>query len=217
MLVLCGRYTLTVPTRLAAAFPEYRFPELAPRYNIAPTQAVLGVRNGATVAEAFVWGLRANINARAESVADKPTFRDALRERRAILFADGYYEWQVRGDGKQPYYVHRPDGAPFTFAALWELEASPHGTVTTCAIVTTEATPALRSIHHRMPVILSDCDRAAWLTPGSVSAEAALDVLARGDYRVEAYPVSLAVNRVSNDDPSLTREVRPPQQGDLFG
>lgn len=214
---MCGRYTLTVPKRLAAAFPEYRFPEIAPRYNIAPTQGVLGVRNGERDAEFFIWGLRGNINARAETVATKPTFRDALRERRAILFADGYYEWQVRGDGKQPYYVHRPDGAPFAFAALWELEPAPNGPVRTCAMVTTDAAPALQAIHHRMPVILDDRDRAAWLSPSPMSPEDAHDVLARGDYRVEAYPVSLAVNRASNDDPSLNREVRPPQQGDLFG
>ncbi len=214
---MCGRYTLTVAKRLISAFPEYRFPEVAPRYNIAPTQPVLGVRNGHAEAEFLIWGLRGNINARAETVATKPTFRDALRERRALLFADGYYEWQVRGDGKQPYYVHRPDGAPFAFAALWESESSPDGPVVTCAIVTTDALPALRAIHHRMPVMLDDADRAAWLAPGPVSSESALDVLARGDYRVEAYPVSLAVNRVSNDDPALTREVRPPHQGDLFG
>lgn len=209
---MCGRYTLTDPSRLAAAFPEYRFPAVAPRFNIAPTQSVLGLRNGIDAAEFMHWGLRGNINARAESVTVKPTFRDAARERRALLFADGYYEWQSRGDGKQPYFIHRADGAPFAFAALWERAPE-----LTCAMVTTEATAELSSIHHRMPVILDDAARRAWLAPGAMAADEALEILAHGSNALLAHPVSLAVNRVGNDDAALVRAVRPPEQGELFG
>ncbi len=214
---MCGRYTLTVPARLAAVFPAYRFPAVAPRYNIAPTQPVLGLRGGERAAELLVWGMRGNINARAESVAVKPTFRESLRLRRALVFADGYYEWQALGDGKQPFYVRREDGAPFAFAALWSMEAAADGVARhTCALLTTAASPALQPIHHRMPVILRDEHCGAWLSLEPMEADAAAGVVARADDRLRAYPVSLAVNRVSNDDPSLVREVRPPRQGDLF-
>ena len=120
---MCGRFTLTVPQKLKAMFPKYRFPGLAPRYNIAPTQRVVALPNtGTDEAEMMVWGMSGNINARAETVTEKPSFKRSARERRAIVFADGYYEWKMFGDGKQPYYIRRSDGEPFTFGALWDEE-----------------------------------------------------------------------------------------------
>lgn len=208
---MCGRFTLTAPQKLGARFPRFRFPALAPRFNIAPTQPVVGVRNtGGDDAELLSWGLHGNINARAETVAVKPTFRESLRSRRAIVFADGYYEWQQRHDGKQPYFIHLLDGSPFAFAAIWD--------ATGCALMTTDALGGLVTIHDRMPVILLDGAIDRWLAPEPLDAVAAQALLAGGNGgALVAEPVSTKVNRVANDDPSLIVPVRPPEQESLFG
>jgi putative SOS response-associated peptidase YedK len=206
---MCGRFTLTAPQKLSSRYPRFRFPAATPRFNVAPTQAVLAVRNtGEDAAEFLAWGLQGNVNARSETVAVKPMFRDSLRERRAIVFADGYYEWQRRYDGKQPYYIHRPDGAPFVFAAIWDASG--------CALMTAAAAGELAVIHDRMPVILADelCER--WLQREPMDPESAERLLAHGTNALVAEPVSTAVNRVANDAPSLIVPVKPYEQGDLF-
>src|SRR6185437_16948896 len=153
---MCGRYALTVPAKLKSLFPKYRFPAMTPRYNVAPTQEIVALRNDAgDDAEMMVWGMGGHVNARLETVAQKPSFADAFEKRRAIVFADGYYEWQTRQDGKQPYFIHRPDEQPFAFAALWEGNA--------CTLMTTEAAPSLATIHDRMPVILAPDSCEGWL------------------------------------------------------
>ncbi len=173
---MCGRYTSTDPARLRAAFPRFRFGEAAagalPRYNIAPSQPVLAVRNdGSDNVEAMRWGILRPagasgpplINARAESLAEKPAFRDALRTRRCILFADGFYEWR----GRQPVRFALQDDRPFAFAGLWE--PGPDGTAR-CVIVTCEASALVRPVHGRMPVILAADAVGPWLAPGELSA-----------------------------------------------
>lgn len=228
---MCGRYTLTRPERLESAFPQFRFPKLTPRFNVAPSTPVLAVRNtGDGVAEFLEWGLipywagdergaAAHINARAESVATKPAFRDALRLRRAILFADGYYEWQSgEGTAKQPYFITLPDRTPFTFAALWDDWRDPRGEERrTCAIVTTEASEEVAWVHDRMPVILDASARERWLSLDPMEPAEAAAVLAPRAHAFQATPVSTAVNRAwRDDDPTLVEPVVPPQQGRLF-
>ena len=146
------------------------------------------------------------INARAETLAEKPAFRTAFRKRRCLVLADGFYEWQKRGSGpKQPYRIARGDGAPFAFAGLWERWRDPADgrSVETCTIVTTDANALLRPIHHRMPVILGPEAYGPWLDPASeaerlqalLAAEPGLDLL--------AVAISTRVNKVANDDPEV--------------
>jgi putative SOS response-associated peptidase YedK len=197
---MCGRYALTVPARLKSLFPKVRFPAITPRYNVAPTQEIVALRNNADgEAAMMVWGMGGHVNARSETVAEKPSFADAFEKRRAIVFADGYYEWQTRQDGKQPYFISRLDEQPFAFAALWEGDA--------CTLMTMEAAPSVAAIHDRMPVILTPEFCEAWLDAREMHP--LTDLVAR--------PVSTAVNKVSNDSEALIKRVEPPQQGDLFG
>jgi putative SOS response-associated peptidase YedK len=217
---MCGRYSITTPVEalrrlFCLAGPA---PNLAARYNVAPCQDVPVVRaagDGARSLAMLRWGLVPSwakdagignrlINARLETVHEKPSFRAAAVARRCILPADGFYEWKKEGKAKQPYRICLEDGAPFGFAGLWERWRDPAGSVMeTCAILTTEANEALRAIHHRMPVILDPAGYAAWLDPGETDAVAALSlprpIAAR---RLVAYPVSRYVNAARNDDPA---------------
>lgn len=196
---MCGRYALTVPARLKSLFPQYRFPAMTARYNVAPTQEIVALRNdGAAEASMMTWGMGGNINARVETVAEKPSFRDAFEKRRAIVFADGYYEWQKRPDGSQPYFIHRPDEEPFAFAALYTDDG--------CTLITTQAQGTLADIHDRMPVILTPEVCEAWLTSRELTPFSNL----------VARPVSTAVNLVRNDTAALIKRVEPPEQGSLF-
>ena len=194
-----------------------------PRYNIAPTQEVLVVRSdpadGRRTAAMMRWGLIPSwskeagagppmINARAETLAEKPAFRTALRCRRCLIPADGFYEWQAAPGGgrgkKQPYYIHRPGGEPFAFAGLWESWTGPSAplTIESCTIVTTNANNALRDLHERMPVVLARGDHPLWLDPKVCEPAALAHLLAPcGDDELVAEPVSTHVNRVANDDP----------------
>ncbi|MDH3595076.1 MAG: SOS response-associated peptidase [Rhodospirillales bacterium] len=218
---MCGRYSLTTPAEaLRRVFGFLEQPNLAPAYNIAPTQAVAVLRLGADGMRHFArlrWGLvpawakdlsigARMINARAESVADKPAFRSAFRQRRCLVMADGFYEWQKCPEGpKQPYRIALADGGPFGFAGLWEswTDKGSGETVETCTIVTTEANELLTPIHHRMPVILAPEDVAAWLD-AAASPEAAQALLRPCPAAVlVAYPVSTRVNKVANDDPGV--------------
>lgn len=216
---MCGRFTLaTSGTQLAAQFALTEVPQLAPRYNIAPTQSVAAVRAAANGRELALlrWGFvpvwakdpsigARMINARAETAAEKPSFRTALRQRRCLIPADGFYEWQAVPGGKQPFYFHMADGAPFALAGLWERWKSPEGApLESCTILTTEANDLLRPFHDRMPVIIAPEEYARWLDPALRDPEAVHDLLSPYDSDLmAAHPVSREVNRVANDGPQL--------------
>ncbi len=223
---MCGRYSLTTPmeaVRRLFDFPER--PNLAVRVNIAPSQDVAAVRlreDGAGERQ-FVWlrwGLIPSwapggakepgignrmINARAETIAEKPAFRAAFRRRRCLIPADGFYEWKTERGRKQPYRIALEGGAPFAFAGLWERwEGSGEaGAVESCTIVTTEANARLKAIHHRMPVILAPGAYEAWLDPATPGAEAQALLRPAPSEWFTAYRVSPKINSPANDDPAL--------------
>jgi putative SOS response-associated peptidase YedK len=215
---MCGRFTLRAsPHQLALVFPGEIPQDLAPRYNIAPTQPVAAVRADAAGPH-FVqlrWGLVPSwakdaasgarmINARAETVAEKPAFRAAFRRRRCLVLADGYFEWQKLEKAKQPYLIHFRDDRPFAFAGLWERWQPPDAAapLETCTILTTEANDRTRPIHDRMPVILSPPDFAMWLDPNLPQADRLLSLLRPYDSTpLAADPVETWVNKPQHDDP----------------
>ena len=212
---MCGRFTLIVDgERLVALWGWTTRLPIFPRFNIAPTQDILVVRlvDGVPTPAMLRWGLVPHwakdlavgakmINARAETLLERPSFQEAFRRRRCLIVADGFYEWQ-QAPGKQPYWIHPADGGVLTFAGLWERWTSPTGeTVESCTIVTTSANMALQGIHHRMPVIIPEADRRRWLDV-SVPAEQVGDLLrpAPDDLLVFA-PVSRHVNGAANEGP----------------
>jgi putative SOS response-associated peptidase YedK len=213
---MCGRFLLfsDAPT-LAGLFDLAGFPELAPRYNIAPTQPVVAVRSGEAGRQLvrLRWGLVAPwakdtkvapINARAETAADKPMFRAALRKRRCLVPASGFYEWLALAGGKrkQPYCFRPGDERPWAFAGLWERWQGPDGPVESCAILTTAANEVVRPVHDRMPVILPRQHWAAWLDPQAQDAGQLVPLLRPYPAdALSAYPVGLAVNNPRNDRP----------------
>lgn len=218
---MCGRFTLTrttdeVARRFGADAGQFRFPL---QYNIAPTQIVAAVRqNGARTLEAFQWGLipfwardpqigSRLINARAETLAEKPAFKHALTRRRCLIPSDGFYEWKKEGRSRQPVYIRRRDGALFAFAGLWETWESPEGEVRrTCVIITVEPNALLVGIHNRMPAILTLDNEAVWLDPGEKSLARLLSCLTPYPAQeMEYYPVSRLVNSPANDSPECLR------------
>jgi putative SOS response-associated peptidase YedK len=249
---MCGRFSLRA--RLAEltehfGIPEGELPLLAARYNIAPTQPVLVIRmqpeTPAARREAALvrWGLIPGwakepaiggrlINARAEGLAEKPAFRAALRRRRCLVAADGFFEWGVppEGDrslfsakktsrattktkktpsGKQPYFIHFRDDRPFAFAGLWESWEGPdHAAVESCTIITAAANALVRPIHDRMPVILPPPAYAEWLDPARQTPDNLIPLLVpfRGN-ELEAYPVGPAVNRAAHDAPECVERL----------
>ncbi len=211
---MCGRFTLFTPaSRLAEVFLPGEILSMTPRYNIAPSQAVLAVRVApATGRREFAmprWGLIPSwakdaaignrlINARAETVAEKPSFRRAFRERRCLVPADGFYEWKQEAKGKRPFYVRMHDGRPFAFAGLWERWEG----VETCTILTTAANAILFPVHDRMPVILSPEHYDEWLDPAALSPEHLSRVLHPfPDDEMEVFPVGTFVNNQKMEDP----------------
>lgn len=220
---MCGRYELhTHPAALALVFGLEFPPAIRPRYNIAPTQDIPVIRlaqSGARELAQMRWGLVPRwakdpsigakmINARAETLAQKPSFRTAFQRHRCLIPADGFYEWkQAPGGGKQPIHVGMKDERPFAFAGLTERWLSPGGEVLdSCTIVTTTANALLATMHDRMPVIVAPSDYARWL---DVASDADVtDLLA--PYPADAmtwYPVSTRVNAVRNDDAALLEHV----------
>ena len=226
---MCGRYSLIADIQELARQFEFDGTgfENSPRYNVAPTQSVLTVTNREERQGEFMrWGLIPSwakdpsignrmINARGETVAQKPSFRNALQRRRCLVLADGFYEWQKVGKGKRPMRIVLKSRDPFAFAGLWETWRNPEGeTVRSCTIITTEANDLLRPIHERMPVILPRELEEFWLD-GDVSDSTALsDVLAPyPDDSMEVYEVSTLVNKATNSSPDLI----VPVGGGLFG
>ncbi|MCH7795368.1 MAG: SOS response-associated peptidase, partial [Proteobacteria bacterium] len=154
------------------------------------------------------------INARAETVAEKPAFRAAFRERRCLIVADGFYEWKTEAGGKQPYRITLVDGGPFALAGLWERWAGPHGgeAIESCTIVTTEANARLRAIHPRMPVILAPDAFDPWLDPETPGAEAEALLVPYPSEALTHYRVSPRLNSPANDDPALIEPLDAPAE-----
>ena len=225
---MCGRYSLTTaPEALRRLFDFDVTPNLEPRYNIAPTQSAPVVRPAAdgTGRELAMlrWGLIPSwakdasignkmINARAETVAEKPSFRSAFRHRRCLVPADGFYEWRREGEIRQPFRIGMKGGAPFAFAGLWEHWQSPDGSeLETAAILTTNANLALKSIHDRMPVILPPEAYEPWLAPGADHREVANLLCPFPPELILAHPVSTYVNSPRNTGPQCLEAVPPPE------
>ncbi len=220
---MCGRFTLRTPPQvLVKQFALEAQPTLFPRYNIAPSQPVAVVRQipasqSAAAGRELVklrWGLVPSrrqdpsvgnqlINARSETAAAKPAFRAAMRERRCLIPADGFYEWKKIGPKKQPYFIHLPDDKPFALAGLWERWADADGRpLETCTILTTDANASLRPLHTRMPVIVEPADYAAWLDTATTEPEQFRPLFASlTSEQLIATPVSTHVNSPANDDP----------------
>jgi putative SOS response-associated peptidase YedK len=213
---MCGRFTLRTPlSKLVRQFGVLDMPELPPRYNIAPTQDVAAVRAVGDGRELVLlrWGLippwaddprvgNRSINARSETVDTKPAFREAFRQRRCVVVADGFYEWKAGGRAKQPYYIQAADGGAFAFAGLWERWRRGGQRIESCTILTTDANERVAALHDRMPVILAPRDYDLWLDP-AVQEPDRLKPLLRPceDDLLTMYPVSTDVNRPSNDSP----------------
>jgi putative SOS response-associated peptidase YedK len=213
---MCGRYTVrTSPQAVAKAFHIADMPLFSPRYNIAPTQQVLAIRqqDGKRQASLHHWGLIPSwaddpaignrmINARAESIADKPSFRSAFRRSRCLVVADGFYEWKNTGKAKQPFYIRLKDEHPFAFAGLAEHWHRGEQTIDFCTIITTEPNRLMSDIHNRMPVILSPNDYDLWLDPEFEGKEKLLSMLrpCPAD-EMTACPVSTLLNNPRNENP----------------
>ena len=222
---MCGRFVQHADPEIYAS--RYDVDDIAPLpertrpgFNVAPTQNVLAIRqheNGRRELLALRWGLvpywskgpdnrYSMINARSESVHEKPAYRAAFRRRRCLIPAEGFYEWQGKPGAKQPYLIRREDAAPFAFAGLWE-HWHPKGggpDITSCSIIVTGANPLMAPIHDRMPVILRPEDQATWLDPANEDIEGLRALL--GPASVEGWtvqPVSKAVNTAANDGPEL--------------
>ena len=217
---MCGRFTLASDTEtLIQTFIDFKIPtNLSPRYNISPTQDVASVPNTPEKqVEFFHWGLIPSwakdpkignrmINARSETLAEKPSFREAYKRRRCLILADGYYEWQkIPGDrAKQPVYIRLKSQKPFAVAGLWETWQTEgmDEPLRSCTIITCPPNTLLKEIHHRMPVILPQDAYAEWLSPNQRSADVFQPLLIPyPDEEMEAYPVSRFVNRPMNDSP----------------
>lgn len=219
---VCGRITLTTPPDLLADEIGLTLPAgLAPRYNIAPTQPVLVVPNREPRSAGLVrWGLIPSwardprigsrlINARAETLAERPSFRVPLERRRCLVLADGFYEWKRDGRSRTPIYFRLASGRPFAFAGLWDIWRSPTGgQVGSCAIVTTAPNELVAPIHDRMPVILPRDAWDRWIDPRPLPPDSLADLLA--PYPADellSYPVSPLVNSPDNDRPECIQPI----------
>ncbi len=221
---MCGRFRLTRVDKLAGRFDIEPEDDWAPRYNIAPTQNVEVIRQHAEEPKRFGsqmrWGLIPSwakdasigfkmINARAGTVASKPAFSDALKNRRCLIPADGFYEWQKNGKTKTPFCFTMADESVFAFAGLWEQWRNPAGQlVETCSIITTTPNALCADVHDRMPVILPDDAYDLWLAPSFQKADMVCDLLKPFDPTLmRRYEVSSRVNLVKNDDAACAEPV----------
>ena len=238
---MCGRFVLTTPAEaLRQAFGFIEQPNLAPRYNIAPTQDVPVIRQrkepaGQRTLQMLRWGLVPSwaeslaggakmINARAETVMEKPAFHRALARRRCLVAADGFYEWRPGDKAKQPYLITARDGAPLAFAGLWERwsppqengllpadgEAARRPYIDSFTIVTTTANAALATLHPRMPVILAPAEYERWLDPAAELPTLLGLLKPAPDDLLRHVAVDRRVNNVRNDDAELIREQAAP-------
>jgi putative SOS response-associated peptidase YedK len=229
---MCGRYRLSRRKQIIEEYFDTADwqEDWNPRYNIAPTQQIPIVRQNpkepVRQISLMKWGLIPSwakdssvaakmINARSETASTKPAFREALKSRRCLIPADGFYEWARTGKTKQPYCFEVNGGELFAFAGLWDRWKDPSGGwVKTCSILTTTPNAVTSAIHDRMPVILDPDAYDLWLDPGMKDADAASELLKPYDARqMRGYPVSTRINRVANDDEECSRPVEftPPQ------
>ncbi len=223
---MCGRYALTISVDEVRALFRISNPpvNLAPSWNVAPTQPAMVVRrhpdSGERHLDLLRWGLvphftkdlkaaRKPINARCETAASSGMFRGSLAARRCIVPADAFYEWRAMADGKQPYAIARQDGAPLAFAGLWEGWRSPEGeTLRTFAILTTSANATMAQLHERMPVVLEQRDWPLWL--GEAGNEWVELLKPAADDVLRLWAVSRAVNSVRNNEPDLLDRIDDP-------
>ncbi|HKJ09908.1 MAG TPA: SOS response-associated peptidase [Gammaproteobacteria bacterium] len=226
---MCGRFTLATPAeRIAEHFRLAAVPVLQPRYNIAPSQSIAAVRAAGPQRELvwLRWGLvpawardpkvgYRMINARAESLAERPAYRTAFRRRRCLVPADGFYEWKGTGRGKQPYHIRRRDGGPFAIAGLWEHWQSPDGEVIeSVTLVTTAANARLAPLHDRMPVLLAPATYGIWLDPELHDTRPLAALLQPcPDDALVTRPVSRRVNDPREDDAGLIEAANEPDRG----
>ena len=213
---MCGRFAFYSPTEATAAlFGVSKVPEVKPRYNIAPTQSIAAVRVGADDSRELAllrWGLipfwakepsigNRMINARAETVSEKPSFRAAYRKRRCLVLADGFYEWRKEADGKTPYYISLASGEPFAFAGLWEdwHAKDSDESLQSAAIITTAANDFMSQLHQRMPVVLEKDSADRWLD----GDDQLLSDAAESSPRFRAWPVDRRVNNARNEGEDL--------------
>jgi putative SOS response-associated peptidase YedK len=232
---MCGRYAFYTPTEAVVRLfrvSEVHARDVAPRYNIAPTQESPIVRVSPFLGEdadaapsrelaLARWGLvpfwakdrkvgSRMINARAETVADKPAFRAPFRKRRCLVPADGFFEWQQTPAGKQPWYIHAASAEPLAFAGLWELWDPPEGgpPLASYAILTTRGNEFMQPLHDRMPVMLDTAGRDSWLDPATPPATLQALLGPPPEDYLEAWPISRRVNSPFNEDASLLEPVR---------
>jgi putative SOS response-associated peptidase YedK len=225
---MCGRFVVTTPPEaLRQVFGYTEQPNFPPRFNVAPTQPVpvIIIENGVRHFRLMRWGLLPAwvkdprqfslvINARSETLLEKPAFKNAIKRRRCLIPADGYYEWHSSENRKRPYFIHRRDGQPFGFAALSETWMGPNGEeMDTVAIVTAAASPDLAALHHRVPVTISPEDFDRWLDGRAYDVETAKALLvAPREGEFAWHEVSTRVNRVANDDVQLLLPITDEQR-----
>ena len=217
---MCGRYAFFSPAEaVKRTFALDLLPALAPRYNIAPTQSVPAVRvaeEGRRTLVMLHWGLVPHwakeraignrmINARCETLAEKPAYREAFRRRRCLVLADGWYEWQAAPGGKLPWFVRLRDPSPIAFAGLWERWKDPAGELLeSCTIVTTDASESIKKIHDRMPVVLPHQSWDRWMDPAYSDTDALSKTLGPYDPKaLKAWTVSRQVNAPKNEGAKL--------------
>jgi len=227
---VCGRFTLATTTadELRQRFPLGESVEIRQRFNVAPGDQVVtvGVREGVPTGRMLRWGLvppwardpsigYRMINARAETVAEKPAFRTSFARRRCLIVADGFYEWQRQGRAKQPFHITRADGRPFAFAGLWTgwkdpaIEDEDEAWLRTCTIVTTEANDKIHGIHPRMPVMLEPDEEQIWLDPERPQDELLRLLHPLPESETSFRAVSRAVNNARYDGPDCLADAEP--------
>jgi putative SOS response-associated peptidase YedK len=225
--IMCGRFVgFRKLEELKHYFPiDHANCEAAANYNVAPSQEILAITRleGANVLDMYHWGLvpfwakdvavgHKMINARSETVATKPSFREAFKKRRCLILADGFYEWKGEKGRRQPMFITTPDTSPFAFAGLWETwhdTQNQNAAYHSCTIITRDAVGVIRDLHHRMPVILHPDAYGPWLDPDTHDLET-LTTLLQTKFLTDlvCHPVGKQVNSVRNNDPSNIRPVQ---------
>jgi len=212
---MCGRFTLRSVDRVRIALRDrIQFDDLIPRYNIAPTQPVVALRT-LDHAEELVWGLiprwsnepKAIINARAETLDDKPSFSESFEHRRCLILADGFYEWRRAGRSKQAFYFQMRNEGAFAFAGIWDKWKNGQTSVTSCAIITTTANELLAQIHDRMPVIVRPESYELWLNQEIPSSELKKLLEPYPSEEMKSHPVSSQVNYAESEGEDLVKHV----------
>ncbi len=229
---MCGRFTLATPAAEWASLFNVEPLDVGPRYNIAPTDSIVVVRNygdhGTPEAAMLRWGLIPGwtdspdsfpllINARSETIGSKPSFGDAFRERRCVAIADGFYEWKADNGRKRPFWIHLPGGQPFGIAAIWDQWTSTEADqpLETCALVTTQASTDIAEVHARMPVVLSRAQVDMWMDPQSNLDDLTTLMLPGQSGRFDLREVSSHINNVRNEDEACIAPAET--QVNLFG